>query len=137
MFSYFSVADVFNKEHPVINVEDFLDIDMGEDANFDDGLITIDVSGTSASTDDIKDEVITIRDSPILENAVDGGFDNDDVIVIRDDSDEVLDTITRFPTLGSMCGMSFDFESFHSDDLIYLGTSDSSSFSTSNFKEEN
>lgn len=109
---------------------------MDEGADSDDDVITLNVSGTSASTDDIRDEVISVRDSPILENAVEEEPVNDDVILIRDDSGEVLDTITRFPTLGSMCGLNSDFKSLLPEDLIYFGGFDSSPFSTDNFKAE-
>lgn len=53
----------------MINIEDFLEIDMDDGTDPDNDVIDLNVSDTSASTDDIRDEVISVRDSPILENA--------------------------------------------------------------------
>lgn len=120
----------------MINIDDFLDIDLDDGTNPDDGVVTVNVSDTSASTDDIKDEVISVRDSPALEIAADDGSAEDDVILITDDSGEVLDTVTRFPTLGSMCGMDFGFESLLPENLIYFGNYDFTSLSPMGFKTE-
>lgn len=120
----------------MINIEDFLEIDMDDGTDLDDDVIDLNVSGTSASTDDTRDEVISVRDSPILENVYDDEPVEDDVILIKDDSGEVLDNITRFPTLGSMCGMDFGFESLLPENLIYFGNRDPTLFSPLGFKME-
>lgn len=120
----------------MINIEDFLEIDMDDGTDPDNDVIDLNVSDTSASTDDIRDEVISVRDSPILENAYEDEPVEDDVIIIKSDSGEVLDTITRFPTLGSMCGMDFSFESLLPENLIYFGNYDLTSFSPMGFKSE-
>lgn len=132
----FPVADVFDKERSVINIEDFLEIDMDDGTDLDNDVIDLNVSDTSASTDDIRDEVISVLDSPILENTYEDEPVEDDVIIIKSDSDEVLDTITRFPTLGSMCGMEFDFESILPENLIYFGNRDPILLSPLGFKME-
>lgn len=118
----------------MINIDDFLDIDLDVDIKPDDGVDIVNVSNKSASTDDIKDEIISIRDSPVLEIAVGDDAADDDVIVITDDHGEVMDTITRFPTLGSMCGMDFGFDSLLPENLICFGNYDLTPFSPKGFK---